>query len=190
MEIKIVHPFIFRCHNIDNLLKDVNKLSAFCKNLERQSILFQDRYDSEKYKGDGLELFSEVLIKLSPMDNRIGIGNYEPITSNDIGVDGKGIGLNGKPATVQVKYRSNHKQMLTANEDHLSNFVMASLLHFNIDKEDKNNMLIVTTAGSLSPFVKEEMYVDKVRCLAYEDLRGLVDNNNLFWNKFRLLVRG
>ena len=185
-----MHPFLYKCHNLAALLKGINKLSTFCTRLEAQSLLFPDRYDPEKYKGDGLELFSEVLIKLSSIDNRIGIGNYELITSNDIGVDGKGIGLNNKPATVQIKYRSNHKQMLTANEDHLSNFVMASLLHFNVDKEDKNNMLIITTAGSLSPYVKDEMYSEKVRCIGYEDLRGLVDNNNIFWDTFRMLIQG
>lgn len=189
MEIKLTHPFIYRSHNLTALLQNVNKLSTFCSRLEAQSLLFPDRYDSEKYKGDGLELLSEVLIKLSPIDNRIGIGNYEPIISKDIGVDGKGIGLNGKPATVQIKYRSNHKQILTANEDHLSNFFGTSREHFNVDKEDINNMLVITTGGSISPFVQETMFNNKMRCIGYEDLRGLIDNNNLFWDIFRMLVK-
>ena len=74
---KLIHPFLFRCHNIDDLLKDVKKLSTFCRHLEQQSILFPDRYNADKYKGDGFELFVEALIKLSPIENRyIGIGDY------------------------------------------------------------------------------------------------------------------
>jgi len=56
---KLTHPFLFRCHNIDELLKDVHKISTFCRHLEQQSVLFPDRYDTDKYKGDGLELFVE-----------------------------------------------------------------------------------------------------------------------------------
>lgn len=187
MNITLEHVFLKRCHNLPELLKDCNKLSTFCSRLEKQSTLFPDRYDPDKYKGDGFELFVEALIKLSPIDNRIGIGNYEPIQMGDTGVDGKGIGINGKKATVQVKYRSNHNQVLTANGDHLSNFVMSSAFHEKIDVDDKNNMLIVTTAKGLHHFTETEMFINKVRCIGYEELRSLVDNNSLFWDCFRKL---
>ena len=83
---KLIHPFLFNCHDIDSLLKSVKKISTFCTNLEKQSILFPNRYDPDKYKGDGLELFAEALIKLSPIDNRIGIANYIPVIDGDTGV--------------------------------------------------------------------------------------------------------
>ena len=122
------HNFIHRCHDLEGLLKNVKKLSTFTRRLEQQSILFPNRYDPDKYKGDGFELFVEALIKLSPVDNRIGISKYNLIQESDIGVDGIGIGIDLKPATVQVKYRGNTTTLLTANADHLSNFVSASLL--------------------------------------------------------------
>ena len=190
MKIELVHPFIYKCHDLKQLLEDTNKMSLFCSKLEKQSLLFPNRYNSEKYKGDGFELLIECLIKLSPIDNRIGINNYEPILKEDVGVDGKGIGINDKIATVQIKYRSNHNQLLNSNDDHLSNFTSASFLHFKIDIEDKNNMLIFTTAKDLAPFTKEEMFMDKVRCIGYEKLRELIDNNNNFWNLFRELSLG
>ena len=62
---KLTHPFLYQCHNIDSLLKNVYKISTYCNRLEKQSILFPDRYDPDKYKGDGFELFVEALIKLS-----------------------------------------------------------------------------------------------------------------------------
>ena len=187
MEIKLTHRFLKQAHDISGLLKDCNKISTFCTRLEKQSTLFPDRYDPEKYKGDGLELFTEALIKLSPIDNRIGITNYSVTEGTDVGVDGRGIGANGKPATVQVKYRGYGKTMLTANNDHLSNFVSASMIHEGVDPKDDNNMLIITTAEGLHFFTDQEMFKGKVRCLGREQLRILIDNNPMFWDKFREL---
>ena len=185
----LTHPFKTQAHDLSALLDNCNKLSTFCSRLEKQSTLFPDRYDSEKYKGDGFELFVEALIKLSPVDNRIGIGSYEVVTEGDVGVDGYGIGANGNPATVQVKYRGNTDSVLTANKDHLSNFLTASTFRYGVDaSEDKANRLIVTTAKGLHRFTESEMLHDKVRYLGHEDLRQLVDNNKLFWKNFRSLA--
>ena len=65
MNIELTHPFIHRCHDIDDLLSG-HKLNTFLRKLEIQSVLFPDRYEPPKYKGDGFELFGEALIKLSP----------------------------------------------------------------------------------------------------------------------------
>lgn len=186
---KLIHPFLHQSHNINELLKGVKKLSTFCTRLEKQSILHVNRYDSDKYKGDGFELFIEALIKLSPIDNRIAIGNYTPVTDADTGVDGVGIGIDGNPATIQVKYRSNNVTFLSANRDHLSNFVTASLIRYGVDVKSKTNLLIITTAQGLHYFTEDEMFQKQVRCLGYEQLRELVDNNILFWDAFRNLIK-
>jgi len=185
MEIQLIHPFKNICHNLTDLLKNTNKISTFCSKLENQSILFPNRYEPEQYKGDGLEFLVEALIKLSPIDNRIGIGNYIPVLKDDTGVDGYGIGIDNKPATVQVKYRSNNQVELSANEDHLSNFPNASFMKYNVEVQSNNNMLIITTAKGLHYFTKNEMFLNKVRCIGYEQLRDLLDNNLLFWNTLR-----
>ena len=190
MQITLTHPFLQRCHDIQVLLAGCNKLSTFCNRLESQSLLFPDRYDPDKYKGDGFELLIEALIKLSPVDNRIGIGNYQVVTADDLGVDGFGIGINGKAATVQCKYRSNNTSVITANQDHLSNFVMTSIIdsRYNVDKDDTNNMIIFTTAAGLHHFTDSEMFKNKVVCRGHEWLRTMLDNNVLFWEAFRSLI--
>ena len=183
------HPFKTFAHDLSALLTGCNKLSTFCSRLEKQSKLHPDRYDPDKYKGDGFELFTEALIKLSPVDNRIGIGEYQVVTEGDVGVDGFGIGANGHPATVQVKYRANNESLLTANGDHLSNFLTASTFRYNVPTEDgKENRLIITTAKGVHSFTDEEMLHGKVRYLGHEELRQLVDNNQLFWDNFRSLA--
>jgi hypothetical protein len=180
------HNFIKKSHDIDGLLENVKKLSTFMRRLEQQSVLFPDRYDPDKYKGDGFELFAEALIKLSPVDNRIGISEYKPVRSNeDIGVDGIGIGVDGKPATVQVKYRGDNRRVLAANQDHLSNFTSASYWKYGVDPQTYTNLLIITSASGLHHYTDNEMFGNKVRCLGHQQLRELVDNNIPFWNAFR-----
>lgn len=189
MIIELNHKFINRAHDLNSLLTDCNKLSTFCTRLEKQSLLFPDRYNPDIYKGDGFELFCEALIKLSPIDNRIGISNYFCINeTTDTGVDGYGIGIDNKIITVQFKYKSNNISVLTANNDHLSNFVMTSLMKYKVDVETKTNMLIITTADGLHHFTDNEMFLNKVRCIGYKQLRELVDNNLNFWNQFRQLL--
>ena len=195
MNINLTHPFIKRSHFINGkigileLLNETNKLSTFCSKLENQSTLFPNRYNPLLYIGDGFELFVEALIKLSPIDNRIGISHYENISSLyaiDTGVDGVGVGIDNKPATVQAKYRSNSAQLLSANIDHLSNFVYASIAKYGVDPASKTNMLIITTAEGLHYFTDNEMFENKIRCIGNKHLKELVDNNFLFWNTLRL----
>lgn len=181
------HIFLKRCHDKAELLIDCNKLSTFLSRLNKQSVRFPDRYEPEKYKGHGFEMFCEALIKLSPVDNRIAISDYQLVQTADTGVDGFGVGINGKPATTQCKLRSDSTILLTANEDHLSNFIAASQNRYGVDVNDKNNMLIITTAEGLNFFTESEMLYNKVRCIGYKQLRELVDNNIPFWNHFRLL---
>ena len=188
MKIKLKHNFINRAHDLKELIDNCYKLSTFCNRLEKQSLLYPNRYDPDKYKGDGFELLVEALIKLSPIDNRIGIGNYEPIQADDTGVDGIGIGIDNEIATVQIKYRSNSQQKLTANKDHLSNFVMTSLMKYKVNSDTKTNMLIITTADGLHHFTDNEMFLNQVRCIGYKQLRELLDNNKLFWNNFKKLL--
>jgi hypothetical protein len=189
METKLIHPFLYNSHDLDGLLKGTHKLATYCGRLEKQSILFPNRYEPQKYLGDGFEFFGEALIKLSPVDNRIGIGSFSPILEGDTGVDGVGIGIDGNPATVQFKYRSDNTQVLTANEDHLSNFVMSSLIRYGVNPKTNTNMLIITTAEGLHYFTNNEMFQKQVRCIGYNQLRELVDNNILFWNSFRELIK-
>jgi hypothetical protein len=189
MEVKLIHPFLFNAHDLDGLLKDTHKLATYCSKLEKQSILWPNRYDPDKYKGDGFELFAEALIKLSPVDNHIAIGNYQLVLEGDTGVDGFGIGFDGLPATVQVKYRSNHLIGLTANEAHLTNFTSTSFMRYNVDPKTKTNLLIITTAAGLHYYTDNEMFQNQVRCLGYEDLRIKLDNNILFWDAFRELIK-
>jgi DNA-binding ferritin-like protein (Dps family) len=178
-----LYPFIWLCSDPSFLLDGCTKLNTFLNRLEQQAAQSLEPND---YKGSGFELFCEALINLSPVDKRIGINNYKPITHGDTGVDGKGTGINGSPATVQCKFRQAN-YVLTANADHLSNFVMSSYGKFGVRVEDTDNMLIITSGKDIHHFTEVEMFDKKVRTLNREQLRKLVDNNAFFWDSFRTL---
>jgi hypothetical protein len=193
MKIELTHTFLQTAYDIPYLLEDCNKLSTFMSRLVKQSELYPDRQDPFKYRGDGFELFAEALIKLSPIDNKIiGVYDYENAETDAPGVDGFGKSTQtGKPATVQCKFVSNTEKLLTANDgkSNLANFVTSSLLFFDVDVNDVNSMLVITTAKGLHHYTDANMFDKKVRCIGYDTLSSLVNGNFAFWDSFRKLIK-
>jgi hypothetical protein len=159
-------------HNVDKLSTDTDWTSG--------------NWTPDEYKGDALEALIEVLISYSPIDKRINIVEYRPhdnkVDGQDMGIDGYGMSHDGNLHTVQIKYRSNVQRALTANEDHISNFVAKTLSN---PKYQNADMTIFTTANNLNQKTNENMYHNRVRVLGYKDLCKLVDNNLPFWQAFR-----
>jgi len=188
--ITLKHLFLRRCIDFSALLKGCQKLNTFLGRIEKQAEIYAggDEDLQNQDKGWALELFAEFLIKSHPMDKRIGISDYRLVDEDDdTGVDGYGVGIDGKPATVQVKYRQDN-YILTANADHLGNFKAASFSSkFKVDPTPNNNgkcnMLIITTGRKLHHHTETAM-LPEVRVLNRKHLRVFVDNNVIFWNSF------
>lgn len=183
------HRFKLICPNADKLLTGVSKLSTFMRNVDKLSIdpaWTSGNWTPDEYKGDALEALVEVLITQSPIDKRINIIEYRPhnnkVDGKDMGIDGYGVSHNGNLHTIQVKYRSNTQKDLTANEDHISNFVAkttSSPIYRDAD------MTIFTTAKGLDRKINEGMYHDRIKVKDYSDLTKLIDDNIPFWNALR-----
>jgi len=196
-KIELKHPFVNKCPDIDALLKKddglvIQSIESLCAKIKQQASIHWDKFGineekgSAKYKGDALEMFVEFMIRKNGGDNRIGIFNYELPSENDeedLGVDGHGIGGNGNPATVQVKFRRGD-YVLTANEDHLSNFLTSSWIDYQVPMEDDKNMLIITTGMKVDEQTIEKMLKNKVRVLNRDALREMFDNRPEFWAEF------
>lgn len=176
----LIHPFLNRCHNLESLFTDVNTLSKFMKRLEKQAQLYPERYPIEKYLGDGFEFFCEALIKSHPCDNRIGISEYVPVTKNDNGVDGYGININLETCAIQIKYRSNTKNLLTSTIDKLDSFITESQIN-DVFLNKKYRHFVFTTAKGLNNHTDHEKFRGMVKCFGYDEIRSLVDNNLHFW---------
>ena len=182
----IQHGFGKRSHNIVELFDKTNKIATFMRKLEKQSTIDPDRYDKDKYVGDGFEFLINIFIKTSEFDNRINISKYEPVQSDDNGVDGVGFNSIGEKCAIQIKYRSNTMKTLTANEDHLSNFIADAMFKYKIVAPEKNTDIprhyVFTTAKGLNFYTDEHMFKGFVKCYGIEDLKSLLDNNYNFWN--------
>lgn len=188
---QIEHHFLTTCHDIIGLFKNVNKISTFCTNLEKQANLRPDSYSYESYVGDGFEFLIEILIKSSPCDNRIGITNYHPVKNNvDNGVDGYGINLLNKKCSIQVKYRNNKNSLLTSSKDGLDSFMTESMYNevFPENNEKIKNHYIFTTAEGLHHYTNDVKFRKSIKCIGYQQLRELLDNNINFWNFCRDVI--
>ena len=189
----MIHQFKTTSHDLIGLFNGVNRMSTLMSRIEEQSQLQPLRYDPDKYKGDAFEFFVEMFLTIYSLDNRIGITNYKPIPPDeDNGADGTGININGDDCVIQVKYRGNTEHLLTANDDHLSNLVVAGAdLGIAYDKKNKNNFrhFVFTTAKGLHFHTNEQMFKGKIKCFGYEEFRKMVDNHNAFWNECRERVR-
>jgi predicted helicase len=197
MNLNMQHNFPLVCYDWDSLFEnfddpDKAKLWVWKKRLVEQSEQNPDQWEPYKYRGEGFEAFVEAFVKLMGTHPNIGITDYSPVPGDqDYGVDGLGTGANGKPAAVQAKFRSNTSSKLTS-EDHISNFVSNAVLEHDVPKElpesDKfRNFLIVTTAEGTHYEIENNMYVNKVRTLGYDELKRFVDHNLAFWQKFKQL---
>ena len=185
--IQIEHNFKTKSHSLIELFDGVRKMSSFMRILEQQAEVDPNRYDRDKYVGDGFEFFVEVFLSLHPADNRSGVSDYVPIQENDNGVDGIGVNIKGEKSVVQIKYRANNQSLLTATQDHLSNmFSDGDCYHqVTVDHNNRKNYrhFIFTTADGLHFYTDNEMYKSKVKCIGYNDFRSMVDNNKPFWEK-------
>ncbi len=163
------------------------------RRLEQQAEIDPDRYDRDMYVGDGFEFFVELFLKLHPCDNRVGVYEYVPIQENDNGVDGIGINIRGQKSVVQIKYRANNQQLLTANADHLSNMISDGMLAHNVNAVMNNTKnyrhFVFTTAEGLHYYTNDEMFKSKIKCIGNNDFRSMLDNNIIFWETaFKIAV--
>jgi hypothetical protein len=196
---RIEHGFANRAHDLAALFSRTNKISTFMNKVDKQSLLDPIRYDPNKYKGDAFEFLVEIFLKSHAYDNRLGISDYTPVQIDDNGVDGFGINLTGQKCVVQIKYRSNNKDLLTANEDKLSNLISDGMLQHGVSltpdliKDVKSKKIaplhyVITTANGLHHYTDNEFFKGVVHCISYDQLRSMLNGNISFWNLCREIV--
>ena len=143
--------------------------------------------DADKMKGDLFEIFAECFFKLFSSDNRIGVYNYQPAPPiDDYGVDGIGIGMDTKPLTIQVKFRSDPTTELT--QDDIKQFALQSIVNFGVDKDTKNNMIVFTNAKGLHWVTESKVFSGRVKAISNKEISQLVDNNTVFWKNLNDLI--
>ena len=191
----ITHTSLVNLINKDNtifdkLLKDTTTLSKLSNRIIKISKNFDALAykDANKVKGDLFEIFAECFFKILSADNRIGVYDYKPAPAiDDYGVDGLGQGMDEKPLTVQVKFRSDATTELT--ESDVKQFGLQSIVNCDVDKDTKTNMIVFTNARGLHWITETKVFSSRIRCLGYEKISTLVDNNTVFWKHVNDLVK-
>ena len=143
-----------------------------------------------KFKGDMLEVFSEIFFKQFESDESLGITEYQPIEINDdYGVDARGINVNGKQSAIQVKYRSNPEDRISY-ADIARTFTSAVLqLHMKDVIDNDRTVFLFTNAGGVTGAFDTVMQ-KKTVIITRGVITTKVDNNITFWkNAYDLIYR-
>lgn len=188
------HHFITTSHDLNGLFTNVKTMNGLINNINKQSTINSDRYDSNTYKGDAFEFFVELFLNINSTDNRVGVYNYKPIQSNDDrGADGIGENMRGEKCVVQIKFRDETNKVLTTNNDNLGNLVLYGAtigIGYDLERNDNYRHFIFTTAKGLHYYTDNEMFLNKVKCFAIDDFKKMVDGNIHFWDKCREVING
>lgn len=195
MQVSLNHRFKTYCPNPDGLfskMKDEEgtfipkkcSIENYMKRVIEQADNPTNKLNwGEMYVGDGFEVFTEALIKLMGYHPHIGITEYVPHPKRDMGVDGAGKGLDGKPATVQVKHRADPRHLLVGGgDDRLDSYFGESVSTFKVSIEGHRNLLVVTTGSDIHPVIREKY--PQMRCIGREQINDLTKGNVAFWSKF------
>lgn len=171
------------------IFKDTKTLSQLSNKIIKTSKIYESLSykDADKLKGDLFEIFAECFFKLLSSDNRIGVYNYQPAPPiDDYGVDGNGTGMDSKPLTVQVKFRSDATTELT--QEDIKQFALQSIVSFGVDKDTTTNMIVFTNAKGLHWVTEQRVFSGRVKSIGYSEISNLIDNNIVFWSNLNDLI--
>jgi hypothetical protein len=161
-----------------------NTLKIFIRALQemvdpKRGLPFRNDDDRQKFKGDVLEVLSEVFFTKFNSDPRMGLTDYTPIAvSEDYGVDATGSNANGDLSMVQVKFRSNPNEVVTYAE--IARTFTAGVLRHNLDPSKDHTIFVFTTANDVSRQCRAVLH-DKLVVVSAPFIKRTIDNNKNFW---------
>ena len=160
-------------------------LRVFLNAIERMvrpktGINFRSDDDRQKFKGDVLEVLSELFYTRFNSDPRMGLTNYTPVTvDEDYGVDATGINANGDLTVVQVKYRSNPTDIITYSD--LAKTFTSGVIQLKLDPAKDHTLFLFTTANGVS-HQATKVFGDKLVVVDKAYIKKVIDNNKNFWS--------
>lgn len=132
-----------------------------------------------KFKGDFLEVLSEMFFNAFSTDEAVGIKDYEPIdVVDDYGVDAVGINANNDKCVIQVKYRAN--VITDILYDDIARTYTAGKLVNKYDLDKPNTVWVFTTARGVSHTCQSVMG-GVIKVINKSQIAHKIDNNKHFW---------
>ena len=183
------HKFVDLYNRDQNIFTDafgnIANTTALCNRIDTLAEQHYARFGyteeegSAKFKGDLFEIFIEIYLNLNKANVRVGVYGYIPTPVDAVGVDGVGIGVDGKVLTVQIKFRSNPLDELLA--DDIGQFTAISYRKYKVDVNTVNNLLLITTCKGMHWKTEKEVFCDSIRTINIDKLKSDIDNNEPFW---------
>jgi hypothetical protein len=188
-------------HIIFKTLSDAAKASEFVELSDLVGLIttignnmYSDDNDQLNcFKGDMFEVFAEGYFTLVKSKNSSGIINYEPLhgQGDDYGVDGFGTNYSNQPSVVQVKYRSNPKDLITYS-------ALANTWH-QAEEDDmvpeskklwRRTMILFTNSyGANDNAVKRNKKYDRLFVINKPTIESEVNGNLIFWQDLYNLIK-
>lgn len=134
-----------------------------------------------KFKGDMLEVLSEIFFTVFQSDEGLGIQEYSPVEiAEDFGVDAVGVNVNGHKVAVQVKYRSNPDDLIPfADIARTFTSAVCQLKIMDVVTYDHTIYLFTTSNGVTAAYQK--VMGNKSVIVNRGKIATKIDNNRNFW---------
>ncbi len=154
-------------------------LKEYMKFIKNTASVIQDDDERQVFKGDQLEILAEIFFKAFSNSPQIGLSNYEPVPlEKDYGVDGFGINAAGKKCAVQIKHRSNPKDLVSYSE--MARTYTSALIQLDIPLEGNDCLYVFTTAFGVTIPCKT-VFGKKLRVINRDIISNEINNNVNFW---------
>jgi hypothetical protein len=152
----------------------INEWVADVENLANQ---IPDIDSALKFRGDMLEVLSEIFFNAFENDEAVGIKEYTPVSiDEDFGVDATGI----NPANTKVAVQCKYKNFEPVTYAELARTFTSGMLNLNCDVTMKNSIYVFTTAVQFSSAV-DKVLGSKVVKIDRNVISRKIDNNRTFW---------
>lgn len=185
--------YLDECISLFDMEDGVKTIGDFVVRTEKLSLKFggHDMTETEKeklnsFKGDMLEILAEIFFRIFPADPAVGVISYQPVPlSEDFGVDGVGINVNGDQCVVQDKYRANPLEVILYTD--IAKTYTAGKLRHNMPLDKDDTILLFTTATGVTPAC-QEVFGNKLRVINRKIISSYIDNNQTFWQQAEELI--
>jgi hypothetical protein len=176
--VDIYHPDM-GARSIADFVRMVDFLSD--KYVENKGLPNEDHDKSNTFKGDMLEILSEIFFGVYYADPMVGVRDYTPVAlSEDYGVDAIGINVVDNQVAVQCKFRSNPSEAITY-EDMAKTYAAGRKRH-HLALEDDDTLFLITTCNSVSKACKH-VFGSQLRLIGRDIISLRIDKNETFWQE-------
>jgi hypothetical protein len=165
----------------------VKSLGEFVNRVVSLSTKFVTDLDKQNtFKGDMLEVFTEIFFIIFSSDPALGLNNYKPVPLNeDYGVDAIGTNVVGNKCAVQIKFKSNPSDQVEYS-DLGKTYISGRKLHGLSLEEDDTIFLFTTGNGATNAC--HHVCGNSLRVISKSIIDQKINGNQNFWQNASDLI--